>query len=71
MAKDFEEIEKLTKLGKQSLEQIERHAQINAGFHDFEQGSFASKRMIRDLCIQYQVFFEKDEKCKKFLDKFD
>lgn len=69
MAKDFEEIEKLTRLGEQSLEQIDRHARINAGFHDFEQGSFASKRMIRDLCIQYQVFFEKDEKCKKFLDK--
>lgn len=50
-------------------ERLERHARINAGFHDFEESSFVSKKTIRDLCVQYRVFFENDPKFSKFLEQ--
>ena len=48
---------------------MERHAAVNAGFHDYEQDSFADKQMIGNLCTQYKVFFESDPKFSSFLDE--
>ena len=45
--KDFDtEVSVIAKYGKKSLEELERHARINAGFHDYEEDSFADKKMI-------------------------
>ena len=52
---------------EKNLEQLERHARINAGFHDYEESSFVDKEMIGDLCAQYKVFFEGDPKFAEFL----
>jgi len=68
--KDFDnEISVIAKYGEQSLEQLERHAKINAGFHDYEEDSFADKQMIGNLCVQYKVFFEGDPKFSSFLNE--
>ncbi|MBO4863662.1 MAG: hypothetical protein J5517_04815 [Eubacterium sp.] len=63
------EIDVIAKYGEKSLEQLERHARINAGFHDYEEDSFADKQMIGNLCEQYKVFFEGDPAFKSFLDE--
>ena len=65
----FEDIETIAQYGTKSLEQMERHAAVNAGFHDYEQDSFADKQMIGNLCTQYKVFFESDPKFSSFLDE--
>ena len=56
-----------SKYGKKSLEELERHAKINAGFHDYEEDSFADKQMIGNLCDLYKVFFEGDPQFSAFL----
>ena len=67
----FEDIETIAQYGTKSLEQMERHAAVSAGFHDYEQDSFADKQMIANLCTQYKVFFEDDPKFSKFLDEMN
>ena len=68
--KDFDtEVSVIAKYGKKSLEELERHARINAGFHDYEEDSFADKKMIGNLCAQYKVFFEGDPKFNSFLNQ--
>ncbi|MCR5291798.1 MAG: hypothetical protein K6E28_02780 [Eubacterium sp.] len=67
----FEDIETIAQYGTKSLEQMERHAAVSAGFHDYEQDSFADKQMIANLCTQYKVFFEDNPKFSKFLDEMN
>ncbi len=56
-----------SKYGKNSLEELERHAKINTGFHDYEEDSFADKQMIGNLCDLYKVFFEGNPQFNSFL----
>ena len=69
----FEELEGRKKLEEQlktdSLRAVREHAAVTAGFHDYDAGSYASRQVLRDLCTQYDVFFEEDEQSRKFLDK--
>ena len=68
--KDFDtEVSVIAKYGKKSLEELERHARINAGFHDYEEDSFADKKMIGNLCAQYKVFFEGAPTFNSFLNQ--
>lgn len=48
-------------------EQLDQHASVNAGFHDYEQSSFMSKKTVGDLCTLYRVFFENDPRFRSFL----
>ncbi len=62
-------ITQLAGFGQRSKEELGRHANVNAGFHDYEQESFANKKQLMDLCTLYRVFFESDPKFSKFLTK--
>ncbi len=64
---DIFDITPLAKYGEKSLEQLERHARINAGFHDYEEDTFADKQMIGNLCDQYRVFFEENPVFNSFI----
>ncbi len=64
---DIFDLTQFAKFGEKSLEQLERHARINAGFHDYEEDTFADKQMIGNLCDQYRVFFEGNPVFNSFL----
>ncbi len=63
----FEDVTLLSQYGKMQNEQLEDHADVYAGYNDYEQFSFASKRKLRDLCTMYRLFFENDPKWNEFL----
>ena len=60
-------LDHLAKYGEKSLEQLERHARINAGYHDYEEDTFVDKQMVGNLCAMYKVFFEGNPKFNSFL----
>ena len=63
----LEELSTIAGYGQKSMEQNERHARINAGFHDYDEDIFVEKKMIGNLCDQYRVFFEDDPRFSEFL----
>ena len=65
----FDDIEAFAKYGIKDQEILERHAKVNAGFHDYESDIFVSKKKLNDLCIQYRVFFEGDPKFSSFIEQ--
>ena len=62
-------IRKKAKNIREADEQLNQHASLNAGFHDYEQSSFMTKEKLRGLCVLYRVFFEGNPKFRKFLDQ--
>lgn len=65
----FNEASKLAEERDKANKQLEEHASINAGYHDYEQNSFMTKRKLSDLCTLYRVFFENDPEYSEFLNQ--
>ena len=58
---------KLADYDKQSNTQLQQHASVNSGFHDYEHQAYMTKQKLRDFCELYRVFFENDPMFSDFL----